>query len=525
MESAMKQVVSMLVSSDKITLFTITGELVEIKNDDNYDTAKISEYLTSRLTGTTAVEINLSDYSRIAQILPADLEEHGIEITQVINGREVQGIFYPRKVAVSVNVGGEKIQVPDVENLTGHIKRAVQEQSPSVANFLKRLAPVLQKRKHSGEDLMKFIKLSEMPLTNDGRIIAYKRVKTGSDKGYFVDVHTGKVKQRVGSRVVMKVDLVDDSRHNSCSTGLHVANLGYLGGFSGSHTLIVLVNPEDFIAVPKGEDTKARVCAYEIIGTMSGTAHNKVNTGSHVDGDTNLQALIKSAVEGRQIRPFEEIEVGNYGEIVRVTQLTKEQPVVTAPVAVSSGKSLATDVKPVDEPSRDALEATRAVQAAIKPVEIPEEVIKAFDLLLSGVSKNQVADQLLTSSRSIGRWMEKWNFESYKAASMAPPRTEADEISQEDLETTAEMTPQIVNNLTQKEAPVNDENFAKLVQSSEVPKTTKAEQMRKLYNNWVLNGYRESDFNAMKLFKASSKKSWSALGLTYPEELNIKDFE
>lgn len=526
MDDMNKQVVSMLVSSDKITLFTITGELIEIRNDGDYDTAKISEFLTPKLSGLGAVEIDLNQFSRVAAILPSDLEDHGIEVTQIINGREVQGIFYPRKVAVQVTVGTDKILVPDVENLTGHIKRAVEEKSPSVANFLKRLAPVLKDRKHSGEDLMKFIKLSEMPLTNDGRIIAYKRVNK-ADGSYYKDCHTGLVKQRVGSRVMMKVDLVDPSRNQSCSQGLHVANLGYMRGFSGAHTLIVLVNPEDFIAVPHGEDTKARVCAYEIIGVMSNSAHEKVNTGSHVEGDISLQQLIKNAVEGNHIRPFEEIEVGKAGTVIQTTKLVNTKVPAVKPVATSSGKSLNEGRSP-DEPGRDVMEATRAAQSTVAPVKIPDEVIEAFDLLLSGVSKNQVADKFVTSSRSIGRWMEKWNFDSYKAANEAPPARppEADEIDREDLEAANEMAPAIIDNLAKKEAPVTDDNFAKLVQSSEAPKAlSKSEQMRKLYNNWILGGKKEADLEAVKRFKGQAKKSYSVLGLTSKEEQNIKDAE
>lgn len=502
MDTSKKQVISMLVSANKITLFTISGELLEIKNDGDYDTAKIAEYLTPRLSGTNAVEIDLSDYSKIAKILPTDLEDHGIEVTQIIDGREVQGIFYPRKVSVSVKVGDEKVIIPDVENLSGHIQRASAEQSPSVANFLKRLAPVLQSRKHSGEDLMKFIKLSEMPLTNDGRIIAYKRVN--KDEGpYFKDCHTGKVKQRVGSRVTMKVDLVDSSRHNSCSTGLHVANLGYMKGFSGAHTLIVLVNPEDFIAVPVGENTKARVCAYEIIGTMSNSAHDKVNTGSHVEGDITLKQLIKNAVEGNHIRPFEEIEVGHAGSIIKVTPLTGGgNPTMVKPVAISSGESLLTDKKP-EEAVRDVLQTTRAAQA--KAPTLPEEVAKAFQMIRDGISKSEIARQLVTSTRSIGRWIEKYG-DPFSLVS--PPKEEP--------------KPEPVK----EESPMKDDDFAKMVQSSESPKgPTKVEQMRKLYNNWILGGKKPTDLLAVRHFKANSKKSYSALGLTEAEQQKIAEAE
>ena len=49
--------------------------------------------------------------------------------------------------------------------------------------------------------------------------------------------------------------------------------------------------------------------------------------------------------------------------------------------------------------------------------------------------------------------------------------------------------------------------------------------MRKLYNGWVLGGFKETDLNAMKLFKSTSKKSWNALGLTFAEEDKIKNAE
>jgi hypothetical protein len=539
MDDMKKSVVSMLVSSDKITLFTITGELIEIKNDGDYDTAKISEFLTPKLSGLSAVEINLNDYSRIATILPADLESEGIVVTQIINGREVQGIFYPRKVAVEVSVGGNKIIVPDIENLTGHIKRAVEEKSPSVANFLKRLAPVLDARKHSGEDLMKFIKQSEMPLTNDGRIIAYKRVNTGP-KGYFVDCHTGKVKQRVGTRVKMKVDLVDSSRHNSCSTGLHVANLGYMQGFRGSHTLIVLVNPEDFIAVPKGETTKARVCSYDVIGVLSSTAHDTVNTGAHVTNDAELKALVKKAVEGTHVIAFEEVEVGNRGEMLSTTSLGNIQPKAPVePVAVSSGTSLNEGATKA-QPQRDVVAVTRAAQAKTTPVALPDQVIEAFDLLLSGVSKNQVADRFETSSRSIGRWMEKHNFDSYKAAAQAkaaPIQNGPDEWdNKEDLEAAAEFHDKLVKNggtnegmgtmmpKPKEETAVKNEDFAATVQTTDAPKTlSKVELARKLYNELVLSGFSEKALQRIKDFKKESKKGWPALGLTSHEIGRIED--
>ena len=171
------------------------------------------------------------------------------------------------------------------------------------------------------------------------------------------------------------------------------------------------------------------------------------------------------------------------------------------PVAASSGESLLTDKKP-EQATRDAIQTARAAQA--KSLTFPEEVERAFHMIRNGISKASIARQLETSTRSIGRWIEKYG----DPFSLVSPSKE-------------EPKPEPVK----EESPVSDEDFAKLVQSSEVPKTTKAEQMRKLYNNWILGGKKPTDLLAVRLFKANSKKSYSALGLTETEQQKIAEAE
>jgi len=419
MDKKPKSVVSMLASDKKTTLFTSDGEVIDMLVDGPYNTAAIADFLTPRLTGTRSVDIDLSEFLAVkfAENLK-ELAEAGIEMTQIIDGKTVQGVFYPMVSSVVVTVGPDKVVIPHVDNLQAHMARAAQDGSPSVTNFFKRLAPIIQARKHSGEDLMKFIKKSEMPLTNTGRIIAYKRVTSVCEEpGYVVDTYSKRIKQRVGSRVTMPVDMVDPSRHKSCSTGLHVANLGYLGGFSGDKTLIVLVDPENFIAVPSGEDTKARVCSYDIIGMMSANSHQAVNRGNHISGDQTFEQLIIDAVEGRSIIPFEEIFVGTK-EITKVSlldQLPTESPVSKNP---TTGKSLEED--PKDEARKSNPEVftkTRAAKAKIIHPEtdgIPPNIHSAFLMLLNGQTKAAVAQAFETSTRSIGRWMEKHDFDSFE---------------------------------------------------------------------------------------------------------------
>lgn len=420
--SESKQIVSMLAADEKITLFTVVGEVLELPISGPHDTSKIAEYLTPLLTGGNIVELDLSDYLTIHRaIIPEGYENQGIIVTQMVDGVERQGIFYPSSVAVSVQHEGEEVVIPKVEKLEKHANRANAENSPAVRNFLRRIAPVAKDRLHSAEDLMDFIERSELPLTNDGMIIGYKKVNKTAD-GYFVDVHSGKIKQRVGSHVWMDVDAVDPSRNQSCSHGLHVANLGYLSGFGGNHTLIVLVDPANFIAVPHNETNKARVCAYDVIGVMTAAGHQMVNSGSHVMNEQTFKSVIASAVAGEHIKPFEAIKVGKK-EILEVKSITAHElphpnlETTVAETKKSSGESLKSDKAPEKTKQKDIVKMTRKATGTMPWDGAPSEVLNAFTALRTGSTKTDAAKSGNTSTRTLARWMDKFDYDGWVKAS------------------------------------------------------------------------------------------------------------
>lgn len=367
-------VVSMLVAAEEITIFTQEGGMYKLNDESPYHVGKITEFLTPLLTGSNIVELNLTDFFLLTQgtlNLKDEFEDAGIITVSVIGGKEVEGVFFPKKPTVSVKTeDGDDVEIEDIDNLTDHMERAAEDKSPSVINFLKRLAPMIAKRKHSGDDLMKFIKLSELPLTNDGCVLAYKRVKDNQNKDTqkefpYVDCHSGQIYQKIGSRVTMEVDLVDSNRHNSCSTGLHVANLGYMKGFGGNNIMIVLVKPEDFIAVPSNDASKARVCSYDIIGVMNARSYKLAASSHQVTADADLDALISSAVDGNQIKPVVEIFAGQR-EVLKVVNLktgkpvSKAKPKVTKP---SSGKPLAKKTTKGTAPTASSKNVTKKALA------------------------------------------------------------------------------------------------------------------------------------------------------------------
>ena len=472
MSSNTKQIVSMLASETNVMLITALGEVLDMKIDGPYDTASIVEFLTPKLDGKSIVQIDLSKYLTIHKaIVPNGYEDNGIIVIQMIDGKQVQGIFYPQKMSVAVKHDGEEITIPNVEALQKHADRASAENSPSVRNFLRRLAPVIKDRRHSGEDLMQFIERSDLPLTNDGLIIGYKKVNQ-KNKGTFVDVHSGKIEQQVGSHVWMDVDAVDPDRNQSCSHGLHVANIGYLSRFSGSHILIVLVDPANFIAVPHGETNKARVCAYDVIGVMTASAKKMVDSGNFVTGEQTFKSVIADAVAGRAIKPFEAIKVGQKEVLERVAIKGQEIPAVALEAATtetkeSSGESLSKDVPPTKE-KKDIVKMAKATKkqtsGAMPWDSAPSDVIAVFEALRKEEgSKSAIAALHNTSTRTIGRWQDKYDYEGYVKAK--------------------------ADNLT-------------------IP-----EQARLLFD--------QGAFEALAAFKSAKKKSYYALGFTQKEQQQI----
>ena len=467
-----KKVVSMLAAETKVTLFTIEGEILELKHDGPHDTTKLAEFLTPQLSGGNVIEIDLNDYLTIHRaIVPEGYENTGIVMTHIIDGVEVQGIFYPSSVAVAVQHEGEEVVIPKVEKLEKHAQRANAENSPAVRNFLKRMAPVAKDRLHSAEDLMDFIEKSELPITNDGKIIGYKKVNKRAN-GMFVDVHSGKIEQQVGSHVWMDIDGVDPSRNVSCSHGLHIANLGYLRGFSGNHTLIVLVDPANFIAVPHGETNKARVCAYDVIGVMTAGGHDLVSSGSYVQEDQTFESLIKDAVAGRTIQPFEAVKVGKKTILERKPIHGAELPPAnlesaTAETKESKGKSLNTDpdVNPVQKTKqKDIAKMARKATGSNPWDNLPSEAEAAFKALQGGQSKAEVARGANTSTRTLGRWMNKYDYDGW----------------------------------------------AKVAEGS----ITVAQRARQLFVN--------SSFAALVEFRKAKKKGWAALGFSKKEISEIE---
>lgn len=258
--------------------------------------------------------------------------------------------------------------IPDAHKLSKQLDVAVKlKDFTGFTAFVDRVSKIIDKRGHSVEDLMKFMEKADLPIADDGCIVIYKRLKP-IGKDIFVDVHSGKVKQKVGSLVFMDEKLVDPNRRQDCSNGLHVATLGYLSNFSGDVTIIGKVKPEDVIAVPQYDATKMRVCAYHIVGKLTDAQRDIVNRGGKLSDAPGGLEVLNAVLRGKHIGVTQTVQIGGQKgtnltikdldtpvEVDEVTQADLKNTNITItesgePEPEPSAPVKATDIKPVSTP-------------------------------------------------------------------------------------------------------------------------------------------------------------------------------
>jgi hypothetical protein len=115
------------------------------------------------------------------------------------------------------------------------------------------------------EELYLFLDRNDLPITDDGHFVAYKKVRVD-----YTDIRSGTFDNSVGEKPTMARNEVDDQRHRTCSTGLHFCSKSYLEHFgsngSGARVMILKLNPRDVVSIPSDYDNaKGRACTYEVI--------------------------------------------------------------------------------------------------------------------------------------------------------------------------------------------------------------------------------------------------------------------
>lgn len=170
------------------------------------------------------------------------------------------------------------------------MQHSADNSTEAVDAFFQRLANKI-KCGHTPKDLLRFMEVADLPLAKDGTILAYKVLR--SREGAFVDCHTQKITQWVGSIVEMPATLVDPNRNQDCSHGIHIANRRYIRDFRGDVCVLCSIAPEDVIAVPAYSRFKMRVRKYHILDLLTPIEYNLLKGGKPItdcaDGKERLR--------------------------------------------------------------------------------------------------------------------------------------------------------------------------------------------------------------------------------------------
>lgn len=221
--------------------------------------------------------------------------------------------------------------IPGVEKIKTQFDRAARLGSTAgVEKFLARLATVIEARKHSVEDLLKFMERGDLPIADDGTIIIYKVLRRkGTGEGgrrEYKDCHTGNVPQWVGAYVCMDTSLVDHNRNNECSNGLHVARRGYIRGFRGDVCVLAKLAPEDVITVPSYDANKMRVCGYHILHELSDAQYKLLNQNRPITEDAEGKRILGLVMSGHHIHRTHEVRITQQkGEGIQTKRLDKPE--------------------------------------------------------------------------------------------------------------------------------------------------------------------------------------------------------
>lgn len=149
-----------------------------------------------------------------------------------------------------------------------------------LAKFLERL--MANPSKSAVDELYIFLENAKtpMPITSDGKFLAYKKVRTD-----YMDIYSGTVRYAVGDKPEMPRNEVDDDRSRTCSSGLHFCSIGYLPSFgycnpSTTRIVIVEIDPADVVSIPLDHSNeKGRASKMKVIGELTTEQYNNAIAG------------------------------------------------------------------------------------------------------------------------------------------------------------------------------------------------------------------------------------------------------
>lgn len=370
-----------------------------------------------------------------------------------------------------------------------------------VQRFFERVSSV--PRNHSVQDLLTFMQKGELPIADDGSVLVYKRLESTREPGVFVDCHSKKVKQKVGSKVFMDEKLVDPNRSQECSNGLHVARRDYLSSFSGDVTVLAKLAPEDVIAVPHRDARKLRAKGYHIIAQLSPEDARRVCSNQPMQ-DT---VLLGNAVAGNHVGVLETVEIrGHMGTNLVVTPVTEA---VAPEVELDESKQAQSlDNLPTQDPEQAKVDAAALAKKVVSDRKSNQQQ-QAEALMVKVMEAKTQAQQidaakaLVAFKKAAKKGWDKLGITEKEAARVLDIANGKSDLKAEAPK--AKPAPA-------KQSP--DWAPSRIVNGVETGTGTPRERIRKLLDNGLTS---VGVAQAIVEIKKKAKKSWEALGVSATE--------
>jgi hypothetical protein len=127
------------------------------------------------------------------------------------------------------------------------------------------------------KELYLFMQKNNLPITEDGHLIAYRKVDDNY-MSYHPNPDGSKNRNMIGDVVEKKRNEVDNDRNSTCSRGLHFCSIEYLPHYEGGHgkVMIIKINPKNVVSIPVDyNNAKGRCCKYEVVGEYTGSNKEK----------------------------------------------------------------------------------------------------------------------------------------------------------------------------------------------------------------------------------------------------------
>lgn len=439
----------------------------------------------------------------------AAAQERLSQLASVGKGTETPEFHKPLNEAeetiVAVNTQTGSV-IPDAQKLAPQLRAASKlADYTGFTRFVERLENVIHDRGHSVQDLMKFIEKGDLPIADDGCIVIYKRLKSNGD--HFVDCHSGKVKQKVGSYVFMQPGLVDPNRRRDCSNGLHVASAQYITSFSGDVTVIAKVRPEDVFAVPEYDVTKMRVCGYHIVAQLEDDLRDHVNGGKSLSDLPQGAIVLNQILRGNHIGITQTVEIGGaYGTNLTITEVkaASADDLKDAPVELrNTTLDLTQPLEPVIEDSAPVEAKTLApvVEPKAKPMSKIEALAEDFMFTNNPEQRLKAAHELLAMKKKAKKSWAKLGLEHEG---------------------------QLVEDLIKgSPKPVTEAKVVTEITAPPVVKKSRAETAKAMFQEfWEERNNIKAQQLAIELidFKRKAKVGWDKLGITPDQVKHLEGF-